>query len=68
MASQSQVVNHQFPDVGEKPIQQRQKFDAEFIERRMREHREWRHFKERALALGIIREVLALEATGDLIH
>jgi hypothetical protein len=37
------------------------KFDAEFIERRMREHRQWQEFQQRALALGIVREVLDLD-------
>lgn len=43
-----------------KPTQP-QKFDAAFIDRRMREHREWQDGRQRQLAAGIIREVLGLE-------
>lgn len=42
-------------------IRARQPFNAAFIERRMREHRQWQEFAARAQALGIVREVLNLE-------
>ena len=38
------------------------KFDAAFIERRMRQHREWQKSEEWKLTVAVVREVLFLDA------
>ena len=41
------------------------KFDAAFLDRRMREHRDWCEFQERVAAAGIIQEVLSVNEECD---
>lgn len=40
------------------------KFDAAFLDRRMREHREWQWRQEWNLTVGITREILLLDELG----
>ena len=40
----------------------RQKFDAEFIERRMREHKSWQRTKASHLAVEILEEIVPMIA------
>jgi len=42
-------------------IRQPVKFDAEFLDRRMRQHREWQKREAWRLAVAITREVLLLD-------
>lgn len=53
--------SHNFPSPQPAPV----RFDAAFIERRMRDHRDWQEFAERQGTAQIICEVLGMEVSDS---